>query len=160
MAYILLIAPESSGMNAASGGAAAEARYHRGTVEVEVGDHLPETYGIRSRKTFWRGSGGFNWCRSSHCRNGGCLRRRSYCSWIPYISADVMTQLRRSWPSLHPLKFTSCGANNTPHLAHSKYLDSFKNFCLIVKNNSFKLPLILGYFRLSLASRSHSRLGL
>ena len=85
MAYILLTALESSDTNAASGGAAAGARYHRGTVEVEVGDHLPETYGIRSRKTFWRGSGGFNWCRSSHCRNGGCLRRRSYCRDSIYI---------------------------------------------------------------------------
>jgi hypothetical protein len=96
MAYILLTAPESSDTNAASGGAAAGARYHRGTVEVEVGDHLLETYGIQSRKTFWRGpevSIGVVQVIAEMvaiCIVGGFHGYR----------LDVMTQLRRSKPSL------------------------------------------------------------
>lgn len=86
MAYILLTAPESSDTNAAFGGAAAGARYHRGTVEVEVGDHPPETYGIQSRKTFWRGPE-VSIDVVQVIADGGYLRRRSYYRWISWISA-------------------------------------------------------------------------
>lgn len=125
MAYILLTAPESSDTNAASGGAAAGARYHRGTVEVEVGDHLPETYGIRNRKTFWRGP------EVSIGVVQVIAEMVAICEGVRIVGGfhgywlDVMTQLRRSKPSL----LYSCGANITRH---------------IVKNNSFKLPLKIG----------------
>jgi len=100
MAYILLTAPESSDTNATSDGAAAGARYHRGTVKVEAGDHLLETYGIRSRKTFWRG------LEVSIGVVQVIAEMVAICEGVRIIGGfhgyrlDVMTQLRRSKPSL------------------------------------------------------------